>query len=199
MGKKIDISGVVFGRLTVVSESEKRKGRTSWNCVCECGNKFIAITQRLRNGQTTSCGCARVDFASSLGKGAATHRMSNSGIYSSWSSMKTRCSNKNHVAYEQYGGRGISVCDRWNVFEYFLADMGEKPYGCSIDRIDTDGNYEPGNCRWATAKEQGRNRRNNHMFNGMCIAEISERDGIKYTTARERVKRIERKSNAVNL
>jgi len=108
--------------------------------------------------------------------------------------MKTRCSNKNHIAYDSYGGRGIKVCERWSDFKNFVDDMGEKPVGLSLDRIDTNGNYEPGNCRWATAKEQARNKRNNHIYDGMCISEISEKEGIKYTTARERIKRLEKNS-----
>lgn len=117
-----------------------------------------------------------------------------SPTYSTWLSMRARCSNPNVTYYADYGGRGITVCDRWQTsFEAFLEDMGEKPAGTSIERIDRDGHYEPGNCRWATLREQGRNKRNNLKLtlNGetRLLVEWSERTGIPYRKIRARLDR----------
>jgi hypothetical protein len=114
-------------------------------------------------------------------------------IYQTWQSMLGRCRNKNNPAYDRYGGRGIAVCERWTVFKNFLADMGERPDDLSIDRIDNSKGYEPSNCRWATPIQQGRNRRNNVLYDydgkRMSIAELSETLGVKVTTIRGRLRR----------
>lgn len=143
-----------FGILTVISRSENDKfGRTQWLCECDCGKEHVAAYFRMKSGHTKSCGCIK--------RGNVTHGMSDSKTYNSWLGMKQRCNYKGHAEYNRYGGRGIIVCDRWDSFENFLADMGERPDGTSIDRIDSNGNYEPSNCKWSTAAEQQRNRRSN--------------------------------------
>ena len=123
--------------------------RTAWKCQCDCGVVAVIISEHLRTGKSTSCGC-----------GNKTHGMTNAPIYQTWVQMRRRCSNARHPQYPKYGGRGISVCDRWNDFENFLSDMGPKPSPRhSIDRINNDGDYEPSNCRWASAYVQTNNRR----------------------------------------
>ena len=116
---------------------------------------------------TDSCGCQRIVAARKVLTGNTyrrTHNLAKTGTYKSWRCMKARCQSVGHIEYHRYGGRGISVCERWQSFENFLADMGERPEGHSIDRIDPNGNYEPSNCRWADSSAQARNRRNNRML-----------------------------------
>jgi hypothetical protein len=145
-----DLTGQRFGSL-VVMECAGVRGNAQWLCKCDCGNEAIVNGNRLTGGNTTSCGCYRVNITTK-------HGMHRSGTYTSWCKMLTRCTNPNDVAYARYGGRGIAVCERWLRFENFLADMGERPPGTTIDRKENDGNYEPSNCRWADRATQNRNR-----------------------------------------
>lgn len=186
--------GERYGRLVVIGEAEPHRSqsgqiRRKMQCRCDCGTSCDIWLQHLHTGHTTSCGCLVVE---TRGDYRRTHGQSESGTYSSWTDMKSRCHNESHTAWEWYGGRGISVCDRWILFEAFLEDMGERPDGLTLDRIDTNGNYEPGNCRWVTMKEQGRNKRTNRLLTigneTRCIAEWSEITGIPRTTIRNRLK-----------
>jgi len=182
-----------FGRLTVLKFAGKSKGNLLYECRCDCGNIVIKRGSHLRRHEVKSCGCFRKDKAyENIGR-PKTHGQSKTPTYRSWTAMKFRCLNSNHIAYPQYGGRGITVCQRWLRFENFLADMGERPVDMTLDRINVDGDYCAENCRWAYPKDQSRNRRNNHLltFNGQrrTITEWSEISGIKKTTIRERLNR----------
>lgn len=152
-----DLSGKTFGRLTAISYSHKVKQGAVWNCICTCGTTKLIIGKILSAGMVKSCGCLKRETGKLVNrKHGLSHR---SMAYSSWASARLRCRCKTHLSYPRYGGRGIKVCERWiNSFENFLADMGEPPSReYSLDRIDNDGNYEPGNCRWATRKTQHAN------------------------------------------
>jgi hypothetical protein len=159
MRKAEDMAGRVFGRLTAVSLAKSRtgKGGARWNCVCSCGKSADVRADSLREGKTKSCGCLAVEISTAR---CYRHGHHNSATYSSWEHMLDRCSNPNFKHFSYYGGRGIAVCDRWRKFENFLADMGERPERLTLDRIDTNGNYEPTNCKWSTRSEQQYNRRN---------------------------------------
>ena len=162
MATSNDLTGRVFGRLTVLSCKEKPR---VWVCLCSCGVTTEVITSRLNSGNTKSCGCLKRTI---LGDLRRTHGMANSRVkgyaikaYGVWQAMRDRCSNPNRADFHRYGGRGISVCQRWEKFENFYADMGEPPTGTSLDRIDNDKGYSKKNCRWATRKEQ--------VYNSTCI------------------------------
>lgn len=157
MSALIDLTGQRFGRWTVLSHAGKKGKHAAWFCSCDCGKTGIVRGDNLREGGSISCGCYSVDLRTKHG-----HRWEGGAslTYKSWINMKSRCTNPNNNDYKNYGGRGILVCERWiDSFENFLADMGERSRGTSIDRIDPNGNYEPGNCRWSTPYEQTHNRR----------------------------------------
>jgi len=152
-----NIAGERFGRLVAIRAlDERRKGHIMWECRCDCGKVVIRAAGYIANGNTSSCGCWRDDL---IGARQRTHGKSKSATYRIWKAMRRRCNCPKDSAYEYYGGRSIKVCERWGRYENFLADMGERPPSLSIDRIDANGNYEPGNCRWATQSQQVINRR----------------------------------------
>jgi len=158
--KVVDIAGKRFGKLTVIGRHNEnsKDGKSRWLCVCDCGNKIVATGQKIKSGHTKSCGCAKTGIN-------ITHGMTESREYEIWCGMKKRCNNKSNEAFNRYGGRGISVCDKWqNDFQAFLDDMGGCPKGHSIDRIDNDGDYTPDNCKWSTPKEQAQNRHERGYF-----------------------------------
>lgn len=198
MAKRIDYKAWIgnrYGRLVVVGMTECQSRATDrrpwWMCRCDCGNLFAAICRDVRSGNTKSCGCLRKDHPNSMTHGHSP-RSGWSGTYKSWSLMMDRCRNPVCPHFSNYGGRGIRVCERWHSFENFLADMGDRPPKMSIDRIDNERGYEPGNCRWATVAEQSRNRRNVIMFehNGqrLCVAEWEREWGFPRDRVTDRLR-----------
>jgi len=183
MGKFIDLTGQKFGRLLVQTvDGKDRFGTFRWWCICDCGQKVTVGGNCLRKGDTKSCGCLLSDKTKEFNSRTKTkHGKHNSPTYISWKAMLSRCTYRKNIGWGNYGGRGISVCDRWLSFENFFADMGERPDRHTLDRIDSDGNYEPGNCRWATGVMQNGNRRGNRyiLLDGerVTMAEYSRRTG----------------------
>lgn len=177
--KTIDISGQKFGRLTVIQLGQPTKAGASWACVCDCGCHTVVNSLKLRNGSIVSCGCYRRER---LNQANIKHGMSKkSRTYRTWKEMRNRCSNASADNFKWYGGRGISVCERWQFFENFLADMGERPAGMTIDRIDNMRGYEPGNCRWSTHVEQTRKQAKNKLTEKLALALRSDREaGMSY-------------------
>jgi len=180
-----------FGRLTVLRQDirERRSTQAHWVCECSCGTLCIVAGNELRSGHTQSCGCLHLEVTSSRG----THRKTGTKSYQAWSRMRRRCSDTTDKHFKDYGGRGITVCDRWSNFENFDADMGDPPSALhSLDRKNTNGNYEPDNCRWATAEEQANNRRNVKLFevDGILqsVAQLSRSSGIPYLSLKKRIK-----------
>jgi hypothetical protein len=200
VGKLIELTGQRFGRLTVLARVANGKGGNArWLCRCNCGNEREILAGHLKSGDSRSCGCLQRELVSLRLFRHGHRRIRKDGrgqstTYLSWNAMRERCYNRNYHAYARYGGRGISVCDRWlGSFEDFLADMGERPPGKTIDRRDNDGNYEPENCFWATKAEQARNKRSNRWitFQGeaRCLAEWAELFNVRYNTLRMRLSR----------
>jgi hypothetical protein len=157
----IDMTGQCFGRLKVIERNGSKRRASAWLCKCDCGNETTVSGRALRRGETKSCGC---------GVSAPRHGHARKGAvsptYNTWQAMVKRCEYPPRHNFQNYGGRGIKVCDRWRTgdgtrggFECFIADMGHKPFGLSLDRIECDGNYEPSNARWTTRIGQARNRR----------------------------------------
>lgn len=180
MGKVNDLTGRTFGRLTTISMVGIQKHRAVWHCICECGKEIDVPAGRLISGNTQSCGCLHQERTSEIGKRNATHhgcpRKNPAGrrLYQVWSNMKARCLDPNHHAYATYGGRGITVCERWlhdfGAFRDWAIAAGydpTAPYGqCTLDRIDCDKGYSPDNCRWVDMKAQADNRRSGRSANG---------------------------------
>lgn len=189
----LNILGKKFNRLTVIYFVEVSGRYSRWQCRCDCGNTTIVRGNSLKAGEVKSCGCLARE-KSKIPK-SKTHGMSKTPEYITWNSMKERCYNTNNKGYKDYGARGIKVCDKWlHSFENFYKDMGKRPTNKhTIERINNHKGYSPENCKWATMKEQGRNKRNNHLitFKGetKTISQWSEILNIKYRILEKRINR----------
>jgi hypothetical protein len=184
----MNLEGQSFQRLTVLGRVKGAK----WLCRCACGSEKAVLTSSLLSGRSGSCGCLRKEIMRTR---ATTHGMSDSNEYNIWHKMLLRCTDPSNPGYINYGGRGVSVCDRWKSFQNFLADMGPRPSAeHSIDRYpNNDGDYEPDNCRWATRVEQNNNTRRNRMVEYlgqvMTLAQAIEKSGSahRYGTILKRI------------
>ena len=190
MGNICDLVGKRFGYLSVLDFSHTYKGHSYWLCICECGGHTIVRGSHLKSGNVTSCGCR---------KGHITHGESGTRLYAIWNSMRKRCRDPKNREYHRYGGRGITVCAEWlcdfqSFYDWAIANGYNEtaPRGqCTLDRIDNDGNYEPSNCRWATAKEQANNTRRTRFIEldgeRHSVTEWSRRLGINQSTISMRI------------
>lgn len=183
--------GQIFGKLKVIGENRSdRSGTATWICLCECGKKRIVAGSGLRAGRNKSCGCASPRFTTERTK---KHGLSRSRVYRIWNGMRCRCANPNDTAWKNYGGRGITVCERWKKFENFFEDMGHPPTGKSLDRIDNNKGYSKENCRWATSKEQCNNTRRSKIIeiNGvkMTLGDLAKLINVKPNTLLYAIKR----------
>lgn len=195
MPKRIDLSGHRYGRLLVLGRAEDYVSptghrKTQWHCLCDCGIKRVVQGNSMRSGATTSCGCWHKEATS---QAVTTHGHGGTPEYRAWVALIQRCTNPAVASWSQYGGRGITVCDRWlTSLEAFLNDMGPRPAGHSIDRIDNEQGYFPENCRWADPKAQARNRRNTRfaMFRGerKMLCEIAEELGVSLPLLHHRIR-----------
>jgi streptogramin lyase len=194
----IDLTGQIFTRLTVIGCGGYIDRRVAWACRCECGASVLVQGKLLRSGNTRSCGCLQRTKASARAKVGitTTHGASRQGehhrTYKIWAGMLARCRTPTHQAYKWYGARGVKVCGRWGQFENFLADMGAAPERMSIERLDVNGDYEPSNCKWATAGEQALNRRTNrrisHEGETWTVTEWAAKLGLNVSTLRYRLR-----------
>ncbi len=185
------IIGQRFGKLVVLAPEATSRGRKGWRCQCDCGEIIVAEHHNLMRGQR---GCTCVRKAKGRDCMFYKHGMCRTAIYTVWAGMISRCADAKHKAYENYGGRGILVCDRWKSFDSFFADMGHQPFrGATLERENNSGNYEPGNVHWATKIEQANNKRNNRLitFRGetLTLAQWAEKTGLKRETIAMRLRR----------
>ena len=175
-----DFTGFRTGRLTAIESTARRSGNNVvWRCLCDCGRETFVHSGNLADGTTKSCGCWKRDRG--FKHGATTHRTA-TPEYSAWAAMHRRCENPNNPRYKHYGARGIQVCERWKDFAPFLADMGPRPDGFTLERVDRTGNYDPANCQWASYAVQNRNTSRNRFltWNGerMCLRDWCTQLGL---------------------
>lgn len=193
MGKFNDLTGQRFGKWLVLERTaEKLNNHICWKCKCDCGTEAVRLGYTLTQGTSKSCGCHQQKIASERVSHGHASRSGRTVTYTTWKNMRQRCTNSNIPEYKHYGGKGITVCERWNKYENFLSDMGERPEGrMTIDRIDTNKGYEPGNCRWATYKTQARNTTRNKFieYKGEIkpLSEWCEVLGISYSMVNQRL------------
>lgn len=195
--KRVDMAGCRSGRIILLSRAEdSAAGLDRWHYQCDCGKTGIAAGHKIRDQSQKSCGCGRTETIRQINPGLRHGHARGKKLtpeWMAWASMRSRCTDANSRAYPNYGGRGIMVCERWQTFENFLADMGPRPsIKHSLDRFpDNNGDYEPSNCRWATKKQQSRNQRGNIIvdFRGaqVALSEAAEMAGLSYQTVWKRI------------
>ena len=183
----IDLSGKNFGRLIVLEQCGRNSDkRILWLCSCICGNSVVISGKLLSNGDTKSCGCLRKQLMTK-------HGHSRTRVYRTWQNMIQRCLNPLNKSYADYGGRGITICQRWLTFDNFLEDLGENPTNQTLDRIDNNKGYDKSNCKWSTPKQQSHNRRDNclvtHNSRTQCLATWAEEVGISRAVIQYRLNR----------
>ena len=189
MAKRIDLMGHRFGKLLVIANAGVRwhtptTAEAMWLCRCDCSNEITARSSLLRRGRLLSCGCLRVRHGHNRrGKRTKTYR--------AWVNMRSRCENPKVRCFQDYGGRGIKYCERWRDFSNFLSDMGKCSPKKTLERRDNNGNYEPGNCYWATPFEQANNKRSNRLVNfrgkQMSVAQLAVVAGLSYSVVQQRI------------
>lgn len=188
-GRVLDLSNMVFGKLTVLALKGVHRRNAYWECRCECGNLVDVKGESIRSGHTASCGCLQKEWASK----PKTHGLTKHPLFKTWALMLQRCNNPKSKDYGNYGGRGIGVCDEWLNIHRFIADMGSKPPGKTLDRIDNNKGYDKDNCRWATYAEQCFNKRITLKFNvngeSLTLKDMAEKSGIPVDTIRLRISR----------
>lgn len=191
--RKIDMTGIRYGAIVALNDVGLcADGKYKWLCQCDCGNKFESSGSKIRSGETVTCpACSKERVRLSRVK----HGMRKTAEYRIWTHIKSRCYNEKVPEFKHYGGRGISMCDRWlSSFNNFIADMMVRPTNKhSIDRIDNNGNYEPSNCRWATSSEQANNTRSNRKItiNGTTknMGQWANENGLRHESVYKRLKR----------
>jgi len=197
LGRFIDRTGARYGRLVVKGLDATRPTaangrRIYWICRCDCGAEKSVTGHQLQSGDTQSCGCARRELHSNR---LATHRLSASPTYRSWQAAKDRCINPRNVKFPAYGGAGVRMCSRWlTSFDNFLTDMGMRPAGHTLDRIQPEGHYEPGNCRWATPRQQTLNRRTSRLIEwrgaAVLLADVARMERLPRTSLGKHYRRL---------
>ena len=179
--------GIRYNRLVAISKVGRGSGGIVYNFQCDCGNQKQLEGRLVRSGKSGSCGCLRSEYMASKN---AKHGYAGTPTYETWQAMKNRCCNKNQPVYKNYGARGITICDKWQTFEGFLEDMGERPDGLTIERVDNNKGYSKDNCIWATIEQQNRNTRQNkfitHGGETLCMKDWARKTGIPYPTIQDR-------------
>lgn len=193
-----DLEGERFERLIVIGYGGRHKNNSMWFCECECDQIILVSLGNLSGHRTLSCGCLHKERTAPAN---STHGLSTHPLYNTWSRMWARCTNPNNNRFDSSGGRGILVCDRWQSFEYFLADMGEKPKGLSLERKNVNGNYCSENCIWANDADQQSNRRNNlnvtYQDRTQTLTRWCRELGLSYDKARYHIYKVGRSVDEV--
>ncbi len=191
-----DILGQRFGRLSVIARAESdQRGELRWLCRCDCGNEKAILSSHLRSGRIVSCRCLQAERTAERNRLNAKHGHASNGkptrTYFSWACMHARCYRPDNKSFSRYGAKGIRVCKRWFSFENFLSDMGERPIGKTLDRIEGSGHYTPSNCKWSTPIEQQSHTSSNHFIKvdgiSRTIAEWSRIRGFKRSRISQRI------------